>query len=472
MNSSSTQLLLTDDGSLVFGSWQSFDHPTDTILPGQTISNDTVLTSGNGKYKFFGSKNLVFNGSDTYLTLGQGLLGLGFDGQLAVDSGNPFRSADFDQNRTRRLTLNDDGNLRIWSFDPDKKNWVVVWEAFQEICLAHGLCGPSSICYSDGSTESGYECMCPPGFKWGPKPGSCERKTRIKDLGRSKFLSLDYVNYSGGSNQTDLKIYSFDNCRSKCLENPKCLGFGFKYDGSGYCVLQLDKLLNGYWSPETQTVFYLRVDPSENDKTNFTGMSEVLTTTCPVQIRLPDPPKESNERTRNIIIITALFTLEIASGVLLFWAFLKRYVKYRDMAQTLGLGLLPTAGPKRFSYAEIRTATKDFAEENVIGKGAFSDVYMGTLHDGRPVAVKCLKNVTGGDTEFWAEVTIIARMHHLNLVRLWGFCNEKGRRILIYEHVPNGSLNKYLFRRPGHGGSNGSNDTEENDSLTDRKSVV
>lgn len=48
----------------------------------------------------------------------------------------------------------------------------------------------------------------------------------------------------------------------------------------------------------------------------------------------------------------------------------------------------------------------------------------------------------------WAEVTIIARMHHLNLVRLWGFCDEKGQRILIYEHVPNGSLDKYLFK-PG-----------------------
>ncbi|WVZ12598.1 hypothetical protein V8G54_017128 [Vigna mungo] len=83
------------------------------------------------------------------------------------------------------------------------------------------------------------------------------------------------------------------------------------------------------------------------------------------------------------------------------------------MATTLGLELLPAGGPKRFTYSEIKAATNDFS--NLIGKGGFGDVYKGELPDHRVVAVKCLKNVTGGDAEFWAEVTIIARMHHLNL---------------------------------------------------------
>ncbi|XP_028091780.1 G-type lectin S-receptor-like serine/threonine-protein kinase At5g24080 [Camellia sinensis] len=113
------------------------------------------------------------------------------------------------------------------------------------------------------------------------------------------------------------------------------------------------------------------------------------------------------------------------------------------MAQTLGLEFLPAGGPKRFSYAELKDATNNFS--NIVGRGGFGDVYKGELGDHRVVAVKCLKNVTGGDAEFWAEVTIIARMHHLNLVRLWGFCAEKGQRILVYEYVPNGSLDKFLF---------------------------
>ncbi|CAI0457367.1 unnamed protein product [Linum tenue] len=117
------------------------------------------------------------------------------------------------------------------------------------------------------------------------------------------------------------------------------------------------------------------------------------------------------------------------------------------MAQTLGLELLPAGGPRRFTYAELKLATGDFSK--AIGRGGFGDVYRGELPDKRVVAVKCLKNVAGGDAEFWAEVTIIARMHHLNLVRLWGFCAEKGQRILVYEYVPNGSLDRYLFPADG-----------------------
>ncbi|KMS96615.1 hypothetical protein BVRB_8g201450 [Beta vulgaris subsp. vulgaris] len=465
VRSNSSRLFLRDDGNLLFGtSWESFEYPTDTFLPNQTFRNTTVLTSRNGKFKFTGSSNLVY-GSDIYWSSGSTLVSFGVDGRVVKSSGDPIYSADFgENNKTRRLTLGDDGNLRIFSFDPKRGKWVVVWVALLEICEVHGLCGPGYICYSDGSTLSDYECVCPPGFKRSPNSDSCESKIPNNDLARSKFLRLDFVNYSGGSNQTNVITYSFANCSSKCLAHDQCLGFGFKYDGSGYCVLQLEKLINGYWSPNTEMAFYLRVDQSEPDPSNFTGMSEVLNTTCPVLVGLPDTSDESNKTTWNIVIVSVLFTVEIASGVLLFWAFLKRYVKYRDMAQTLGLGLFPTAGPKRFTYAEIKSATKDFSEENMIGRGSFSDVYMGKLHDGRPVAVKCLKSVTGGDSEFWAEVTIIARMHHLNLVRLWGFCNEKSRRILVYEHVSNGSLDKYLFR-PSHIGLEGQNNEHETDMM-------
>jgi serine/threonine protein kinase len=156
------------------------------------------------------------------------------------------------------------------------------------------------------------------------------------------------------------------------------------------------------------------------------------------------------------VIICTLFAAELISGVLFFWAFVKKYIKYRDMARNLGLELLPAGGPKRFGYAELKAATNDFS--NPIGRGGFGDVYKGELSDRRVVAVKCLKNVRGGDAEFWAEVTIIARMHHLNLVRLWGFCAEKGQRILVYEYVPNGCLANYLFH-------------ESVESITDRETI-
>ncbi|KAL0386320.1 UNVERIFIED_CONTAM: putative receptor protein kinase ZmPK1 [Sesamum radiatum] len=203
-------------------------------------------------------------------------------------------------------------------------------------------------------------------------------------------------------------------------------------------------MVDGYWSPGTETVMFLRVDKSETEVSNFTGMTNLMETVCPVKIRLPLPPEESRTITRNIVIICTIFVAELLSGVFFFWTFLKKYIKYRDMARTFGLEVMPAGGPKRFTYAELKDATNNFS--NPIGKGGFGVVYMGKLNDGRAVAVKSLKNVTGGDADFWAEVTIIARMHHLNLVRLWGFCAEKGSRILVYEYVPNGSLDEFLFQ--------------------------
>lgn len=364
------------------------------------------------------------------------------DGKLTKANGDSFICSDFGNNSSRRLTLDDDGNLRIYSFDTQTGKWVDVWRAVGEICTIHGICGPNSICMSsdDGLTQP--SCVCPPGFRKNTN-GNCERKIPLSNPSSTKFLRLDYVNFSGGSNRTLLNAQNRSICEGWCLSKPNCLGYGFKYDGLGYCVLQVDRLLNGYWSPGTETAMFLRVDRSETDTSNFTGMTNLMETTCPVRISLPFPPKQTNSTTRNIVIVCTLFAAELISGFLFFWAFLKKYIKYRDMARTLGLEFLPAGGPKRFTYAELKAATNNFS--STIGRGGFGDVYKGELSDHRIVAVKCLKNVTGGDAEFWAEVTIIARMHHLNLVRLWGFCAEKGQRILVYEYVTNGSLDKFLF---------------------------
>jgi hypothetical protein len=280
------------------------------------------------------------------------------------------------------------------------------------------------------------------------------------------FVRLDYVNYTSSESMNQIYALNYTICESNCTRDSSCLGFGFKYDGSGYCVLLRGKQLQyGYWSPGTELALFLRLDQKESEASNFIGMTEVMQTTCPVRISLPLPPKDSNTTTRNIVIICTLFAAELIAGVAFFWSFLKRYIKYRDMATTLGLELLPAGGPKRFTYSEIKAATNDFS--NLIGKGGFGDVYKGELPDHRVVAVKCLKNVTGGDAEFWAEVTIIARMHHLNLVRLWGFCAEKGQRILVYEYISGGSLDKYLFRVKSKKGSGESESDISHDTSSD-----
>ncbi|KAH7840249.1 hypothetical protein Vadar_014701 [Vaccinium darrowii] len=452
-DSNSTKLSLTDKGELVFGNWSSFDVPTDTIVANQTMSSGKTVYSRNGKFEFVNSSYLVFNGSDRYKTLKFNFQILQENGKVeAPENGGSLITSDFGANRQRRITLDNDGNLRIYSYDPDLGQWVIVWEAIQELCQIHGTCGPNAICMTDGVKNP--FCVCPPGFSGDANStAGCQRKIRM--TGSTKFIRLDYVDFSSGSNHSNQKVINdknFTSCQGSCLSDPKCVGFGVKYNGSGYCVLQLERLLNGYWSPGTELAMFLRVDSSEPDDLRFTGLTDVMETTCPVQISLPLPPKDSDTTTRNIVIVSTLFAAELVSGVLFFWAFVKKYIKYRDMARTLGLEFLPAGGPKRFSYAELKDATDNFS--NIIGTGAFGDVFKGELSDHRVVAVKCLKNVAGGDAEFWAEVTIIARMHHLNLVRLWGFCAEKGQRILVYEYVPNGSLDKFLFPRDREGSEN------------------
>ncbi|KAF8021178.1 hypothetical protein BT93_G1568 [Corymbia citriodora subsp. variegata] len=460
---SSANLSLSDDGNLVFGAWESFGVPRDTFLPNQNMSGRT-LVSKNGRFSF-DSANLVFNDTENYWTSPNGeFLNLDDSGKIN-QNGQPTLSADFGEHVSvpRRLTLGDDGNLRMCSYS--QSQWTMVWQAMPELCTIHGLCGRNSICMSDGA--EGTYCVCPPGFRSSAAGNyECERKVPVRS---PKFLRLDFVNFTGGLNQTKLQARNYSDCEARCRVNSTCLGFMFNYDGTGFCVLQLGQLLYGYWSPGTTTAnaMFLKVDQSETDTSNFTGLTSVLETTCPVNVTLPQPPDESNATTRNIVIICTLFAAELISGMAFFWAFLKKYIKYRNMAQTLGLELLPAGGPKRFTLAEIKAATKEFSDP--IGRGGFGDVYKGELNDKRVVAVKCLKNVTGGDAEFWAEVTIIARMHHLNLVRLWGFCAEKGQRILVYEYVPNGSLDKFLFRssRPTEQG-----ETDEAAPMVDEKPML
>ncbi|XP_065877418.1 cysteine-rich receptor-like protein kinase 10 [Euphorbia lathyris] len=99
-----------------------------------------------------------------------------------------------------------------------------------------------------------------------------------------------------------------------------------------------------------------------------------------------------------------------------------------------------------FSFVTIYEATKHFSYDSKLGKGGFGSVYKGTLPDGKEIAVKRLSRTSGqGLQEFMTEVTLIARLQHRNLVRLLGCCLEKTEKLLIYEYMPNKSLDVFLF---------------------------
>lgn len=98
-----------------------------------------------------------------------------------------------------------------------------------------------------------------------------------------------------------------------------------------------------------------------------------------------------------------------------------------------------------FTYGELALATDDFSSTNLLGQGGFGYVYKGVLHDGKVVAVKQLKFGSGqGEREFQAEVETISRVHHKHLVLLVGYCISGDQRLLVYEFVPNRTLEFHL----------------------------
>ncbi|XP_022893496.1 LEAF RUST 10 DISEASE-RESISTANCE LOCUS RECEPTOR-LIKE PROTEIN KINASE-like 2.1 isoform X2 [Olea europaea var. sylvestris] len=100
--------------------------------------------------------------------------------------------------------------------------------------------------------------------------------------------------------------------------------------------------------------------------------------------------------------------------------------------------------PKIYNYSEIKNITKSFS--NKLGQGGYGSVYKGMLPNGRFVAVKVLNEVKGSGEDFMNEVGSISRTSHVNIVNLLGFCYERNRRALVYEFMPNKSLDKLMYK--------------------------
>uniref|UniRef100_A0A0E0DUH4 Protein kinase domain-containing protein n=1 Tax=Oryza meridionalis TaxID=40149 RepID=A0A0E0DUH4_9ORYZ len=100
--------------------------------------------------------------------------------------------------------------------------------------------------------------------------------------------------------------------------------------------------------------------------------------------------------------------------------------------------------PKRYSYSEVKTMTKSFSHK--LGQGGFGTVYMGKMPNGKPIAVKLLKSCKDDGQEFMNEVASVSRTSHVNVVTLLGYCIQGSKRVLIYEYMPNGSLERFAFR--------------------------
>uniref|UniRef100_A0A7C9AM15 non-specific serine/threonine protein kinase n=1 Tax=Opuntia streptacantha TaxID=393608 RepID=A0A7C9AM15_OPUST len=105
-------------------------------------------------------------------------------------------------------------------------------------------------------------------------------------------------------------------------------------------------------------------------------------------------------------------------------------------------------GPKRYTYSDLKRITNSLGDK--LGAGGYGTVYRGMLHNGHQVAVKILKKSKGDPVAFINEVASIGKTNHKNIVTLLGFCYEGNKQALVYDFMPNGSLDKFIYRGNNH----------------------
>ncbi|XP_044463345.1 G-type lectin S-receptor-like serine/threonine-protein kinase SD2-5 isoform X2 [Mangifera indica] len=445
---------LQDSGNLVMLGednrvlWESFSHPTDTLISNQDFKEGMKLVSNPS------SNNLSY-----FLEIKAG--------DMVLYAGYPTPQPYWSMSKDERRTINISGGkvtlstlvANSWRFYDQKKAllWQFVFSASTDANatwiavlgndgfisfynLQHGGSNtpsdtkiPNNPCSTPESCDAYYVCSgnnrcqcsealdarnCQTGIV-----SPCDHSkgsTELVDAGADlNYFALPYV---PSSSKSDLS-----GCTASCLGNCSCLALFFQ-NSTGDCFL-FDSV--GTFQSSDQGSGYVAYIKVFGD-TNGGGDS-------------------SNQKRFPYVVIIVISTVIVISG-LLYMAF--RY--YRNKKKRVPESPQETSEednfleslsgmPVRFSYSDLQNATNNFSVK--LGQGGFGSVYQGVLPDGTRLAVKKLESIGQGKKEFRAEVSIIGSIHHLHLVRLKGFCAEGAHRLLAYEYMANGSLDKWIFRR-------------------------
>nr|GEV32199.1 putative receptor protein kinase ZmPK1 [Tanacetum cinerariifolium] len=288
--------------------WQSFYHPTDTLLPSQILTKSksliSALRSESFEYGYFG---LIFNSINVLTLVYDGpeisivywpSPDPGFNvwsfGRTAYNSSRiayfndlgifnasdrmSFTATDLGMGIRRRLTLDYDGNLRLYSLNESSGLWLISWQALAQACNVHGICGKNGICIHGDKPE----CSCPPGYELsdrtdlshGCKPTfnqTCDKSTRFK------ILPLPYTDYYGFDLNFSSPI-SFEARRDICLKDCRCEAFSYRLTGEGVCFAK-STLYNGYHYPQMLGTMYFKV-PVGMESQKYASILTGSNTTC------------------------------------------------------------------------------------------------------------------------------------------------------------------------------------------------
>ncbi|KAK7373767.1 hypothetical protein VNO80_07187 [Phaseolus coccineus] len=158
------------------------------------------------------------------------------------------------------------------------------------------------------------------------------------------------------------------------------------------------------------------------------------------------PRRGSKEESKVLIVGLPLISLSLVIMVALAVVHVIKRKKFKELLEDWEQDY----GPHRFKYKDLSLATKGFREKELLGSGGFGRVYKGVMPISKiEVAVKKVSHESRqGMREFVAEIVSIGRLRHRNLVPLLGYCRRKGELLLVYDYMPNGSLDKYLYNKP------------------------
>ncbi|KAL5081566.1 hypothetical protein RYX36_009987 [Vicia faba] len=448
-NSYSTYATLLDSGNLVLLNnsnkmilWQSFNNPTDTLLPGMTIGHTDTgynlsLTSWTSTDDpATGPYTLQFNFGSVSLTVNKGSNVLWIDGNSNLSIQTVFNRAGLEQNiykdyfslpiySNSRFVLDVSGDLKYEGWSEKSKRWLSIQSSK---CGTNNSCGVFSIC----NPRDHDPCQCLEGFEpfdtdsWGKgdRSAGC---VRLKNLscnttdGFVRFLSVELP-----PNHANLMLNSQAQCNHTCSTNCSCLAFAYDLFAVN-CML---------WNEEVLTLKNISTDNQDADKNKpiyflKVAASDILTTS-----NVTNAANRHGNRKRNLILIVILTSFLIL--LILLGLFVYRTRKQSKKGDDL---LNFEVGMSMKVNKDSDKGTKVKRKEVKLPLFSF-----GKLLNGDEVAVKRLSKRSGqGWEELRNEALLIAKLQHNNLVRLLGCCIERDEKMLIYEFMANTSLDCFLF---------------------------
>ncbi|GLJ33002.1 hypothetical protein SUGI_0664600 [Cryptomeria japonica] len=325
-----------------------------------------------------------------------------------------------------------------------QNRWSMDWSQPQERCGVYGMCGAHGVCFTQANVQL---CSCAEGFNprdaaaWHSRQwwlSGCVRRTPLNCSAyingsvrttTDGFLQVGNISLSDNEAPQYTQEWTLQGCKTACLNNCSCTAFALTNSNPAVCKMWFGDLLSlraKDTSSEGQS-FFIRLAASDLQQSSaHVGISST------------------------VLALSISSLLGIAALGILFvgvWLFIKR--RRRRLLQKQEEYDTSTSF-RTFTYRELRIATNNFAHK--LGKGAFGSVFKGTLSDNTLVAVKKLEGSQQAEKQLRAEISTIGNIHHVNLVRLRGFCVEGSQRMLVYEYMQNGSLSSFLSRKAKEAG--------------------